>query len=330
MKRALISVLDLIRSKLESRDRYELLYREMITGYGVHRMVFDSTGEPKDYIFLEVNPAFERLTGLRRGQVIGRSVTSVIPNIEKVWIERYGHVVKTGISDCFEAYSAALDKHYMAVAFRLKGDEFGVTFYETSSVHLLQSELMRAYDQTLQGWGKALDMRDHETEGHSERVALRTVWLAKKAGIVDSEILKDINRGALLHDIGKIGVPDSVLLKPGPLNKEERQLIEQHPILAKSFLDPISYLKNCVDIPYCHHERWDGLGYPRRLKGELIPLSARLFSIIDVLDALTHDRPYRKSMPFEDAVRTLEEGRHTHFDPRCLDLFMNNYKEIEE
>ena len=138
-------------------------------------------------------------------------------------------------------------------------------------------ELALAYDATIEGWSHALDLRDKETEGHTQRVTEMTVRLARAMGIADAE-LAHVRRGALLHDIGKMGVPDSILLKPGPLTEEEWVLMRQHPLFAYDLLSPIAYLRPALDIPYCHHEHWDGTGYPRGLKGEEIPLTARLFA----------------------------------------------------
>ena len=153
-------------------------------------------------------------------------------------------------------------------------------------------ELALAYDTTLEGWSSALDLRDKETEGHTRRVTEMSVDLARAMGVSDAELVH-IRRGALLHDIGKMGIPDSVLLKPGPLTEEEWKIMRKHPVYANELLSPIAYLRPALDIPYCHHEKWDGTGYPRGLKGEQIPLAARIFAVVDVWDALRSDRPYR-------------------------------------
>jgi putative two-component system response regulator len=182
--------------------------------------------------------------------------------------------------------------------------------------------LLQAYDQTIEGWARALDLRDKETEGHSRRVTQLTLELAKAAGI-DGEALIHIRRGALLHDIGKLGVPDAVLLKPSRLDDEEWELMRQHPQMAYDMLYPIEYLRPALEIPYCHHEKWDGSGYPRGLKGEEIPLSARLFAVVDVWDALTSERPYRPAWTIEQALAYLKEQAGRHFDPNVVELFLN-------
>jgi HD-GYP domain-containing protein (c-di-GMP phosphodiesterase class II) len=144
--------------------------------------------------------------------------------------------------------------------------------------------------------------------------------LAQKMGI-EGEELQHLSRGALLHDIGKIGVPDTILLKEGPLTPEERAVMQEHPKHGKEFMEQIEFLKPALDIPFSHHEKWEGSGYPQGLKGEEIPLAARIFAIADVWDAITSDRPYRKAMRFEQAMGVIEEGRGTHFDPKVVENF---------
>ena len=182
-------------------------------------------------------------------------------------------------------------------------------------------ELRFAYDQTLEGWVHALDIRDEETVGHSMRVTGMTMKLARMARISNDEFIH-VRRGALLHDIGKLGIPDSVLLKPGTLTDEEWVVMRKHPVYAFEWLSPIGYLKPALDIPYCHHEKWDGTGYPRGLKGEVIPLSARLFAVVDVWDALRSDRPYRKAWPKEKVLEHIQLLSGTHFDPAAVEMFL--------
>lgn len=182
------------------------------------------------------------------------------------------------------------------------------------------AELIVAYDDTLEGWSHALDLRDKETEGHTQRVTQLTVKLARGMNVSEEEIVH-IRRGALLHDIGKMGIPDPILLKPSKLTDEEWVIMRKHPVYAYEMLSPIKFLQRAQDIPYGHHEKWDGSGYPRGLKGDHIPLAARIFAIVDVWDALRSDRPYRASMP-EDQVREhIQKGSGSHFDPRVVEMF---------
>src|SRR5437870_5442826 len=165
------------------------------------------------------------------------------------------------------------------------------------------------------------DLLVKETEGHTQRVTDLTVRLARALDVPEADLLH-VYRGALLHDIGKMAIPDAVLLKPGPLTPQERQVIERHPGYAYEFLSSIPYLRPALDIPYCHHEKWDGTGYPRGLKGEQIPLVARIFAVADVWDALRSDRPYRKGWSDEQALQYIREQSGTHFDPKVAGLFL--------
>jgi response regulator RpfG family c-di-GMP phosphodiesterase len=188
------------------------------------------------------------------------------------------------------------------------------------------TNLITAYDATIEGWSRALDMRDKETEGHTQRVAAMTERLVLALDFSETELVH-IRRGALLHDIGKMGVPDAILLKPDNLSPDEWNIMRMHPTYALEMLSPIAYLRPALDIPYCHHEKWDGSGYPRGLKGDQIPLSARLFALVDVWDALISDRPYRRGWPQEKIIEHIRSLSGTHFDPGLLGEF---FKVINE
>ena len=183
-------------------------------------------------------------------------------------------------------------------------------------------DLALAYDATIEGWSHAMDLRDKETEGHTLRVTDAALKLAQAMGMAD-EALIHVRRGALLHDIGKMGVPDRVLLKPGKLTDEEWVMMRKHPQYAYDMLNPIAYLRPALDIPYCHHEKWDGTGYPRGLKEEQIPLVARLFAVVDVWDALSSNRPYRPAWKREEVMKHLQEESGKHFDPAVIEVFLN-------
>ncbi len=182
-------------------------------------------------------------------------------------------------------------------------------------------ELTWACDTSLEGWSRALELRDRDTEGHSRRVTEMTLRLARAMNIPE-ELLVHIRRGALLHDIGKMGIPDSILRKPGPLTEEEWVVMRKHPEYAYEMLSPIAYLRPALDIPHHHHERWDGTGYPCGLEGENIPLAARIFAVVDVWDALCSDRPYGNGWS-TDAVREhIQSLAGTHLDPSVVEVFM--------
>jgi HD-GYP domain-containing protein (c-di-GMP phosphodiesterase class II) len=187
-------------------------------------------------------------------------------------------------------------------------------------------ELSQAYDATIEGWSAALDLRDRETEGHTRRVTEMSVRLAKRMGLNEQQQVH-VRRGALLHDIGKMGVPDRILLKPDSLTKDEQAIMQMHPTYAHQMLKHITYLKQSLDIPLCHHEKWDGSGYPRGLAGEDIPLTARIFCIVDVYDALTSDRPYRMAWPEDKVLEHIEKLSGTHFEPRVVEAFLAMLRE---
>lgn len=191
---------------------------------------------------------------------------------------------------------------------------------DLSRIEQAQQSLEQSYDAALQGWARALDLRDHSTEQHTSRVADLAIDLAREMGIGEPD-LTYIRRGALLHDIGKMGIPDSILLKPGPLSESEWSIMRQHPRYAYELLEPITHLKPALDIPYCHHERWDGSGYPRGLRRDTIPVTARIFAVADVWDALTSDRPYRPAWGPEQALTFLRDQSGAQFDPDVVVAF---------
>lgn len=193
--------------------------------------------------------------------------------------------------------------------------------YLTASILIKAiSDTVRSYDETIQGWATALEMRDSETMGHSQRIVELTLTLARKLGVKDMDLLH-IRRGALLHDIGKMGIPDAILHKPGMLTEAEWVIMRKHPVYARDYLANVSYLAPALDIPYSHHERWDGTGYPQGSKGEQIPLAARIFAVVDVWDALTSRRPYLETWTKEEALAYIQEQSGKHFDPGIVDAF---------
>ena len=190
-----------------------------------------------------------------------------------------------------------------------------------ASITQSHNDLIKAYDSTLLGWSRATDLRDSETQQHTEQVTELAVQLAQKMGISEKDQI-NIFRGALLHDVGKIGVPDYILRKPGRLTETEWVEMRKHPRYAYEMLAQIEYLRPAIDIPYCHHEKWDGSGYPRGLKGEEIPLAARIFAVADVWNAMISNRIYRPAIFREEVLSYLVENRGTHFDPQVVDAFI--------
>ncbi len=229
----------------------------------------------------------------------------------------------TGVLEIGHRASLELDAEGVAFLETLAGQGAIAlaTFRLLTDLERSNEALVRAYDETLAGWGYALELRDGETRGHTQRVTELTVRLAEAFGITD-EALTQIRRGAMLHDIGKLGVPDSILLKRGRLTDEEWAVMRKHPIYAYQWLRPIAYLSPALSIPYCHHERWDGHGYPRGLKGDEIPFEARLFAVVDVWDALCSERPYHLPWSLEQVRAYLIEHAGSHFDPEVVAMFL--------
>jgi PAS domain S-box-containing protein len=288
--------------------------------------------------FLYVSPACRTLLGYEPEQLIGRAVvpfihpedaeellklfnasgwndpTAAVPyrarhqNGEYIWLETTARLIHDDRNRTVEIQASTRD----------------ITERKQAQVALQHAnqDLREAYDKTIEGWVLALDLRDRETEGHTQRVTEMTVRLARNLGCSDEEILH-IRRGALLHDIGKMGIPDEILQKPGPLTEQEWEVMRRHPQYAYQMLSPISYLNHALIIPYYHHERWDGSGYPHGLKGEEIPLFARLFSIVDVWDALSSDRPYRKRLPPKEVIEYLQQESGKLFDPAVVATFLS-------
>jgi len=200
---------------------------------------------------------------------------------------------------------------------------FAHSFNEmVSSLDRSKAELLEAYDSTLLGWSHTLELRDKEVLGHTSRVAQIVRDFASSLG-VEGESLVEIWRGALLHDIGKMGIPDAILNKPGRLTDEEWHIMRQHPLFAEQSLRDIKFLKMSLDIPIYHHEHWDGSGYPHGLRGEAIPLPARIFALVDVWDAMTSDRPYRSGLSKEQTLQYILSEKGKYFDPDLVDPFVN-------
>jgi HD-GYP domain-containing protein (c-di-GMP phosphodiesterase class II) len=234
--------------------------------------------------------------------------------------------VKGRIEGVLELYRRSPFRHYHSweLYFETLAGQAAVALDNSALLRGLRranEELLRANEATIEGWAEALELRDRETEGHSRRVTGMTLDLAARFGISGEE-LDRVRHGALLHDIGKMGIPDAILLKPGPLSEEEFAIMKRHPLIARDLLSRLSFLDRSLDIPYCHHEKWDGSGYPNGLSGKAIPLAARLFAVVDVWDALRSDRPYRKAWPEERVLGHLASLAGTHFDPEAIEAFL--------
>lgn len=294
----------------------------------------------KDGLFIEANEGFTRFSGHSCEDVIGKTSLEI-----KIWVDikdRERLVEKLKRDGFYENLLAPFRKKDGKIIFglmsarilKINGEDYllSITRNITERIeaeqrmHEAHAQVEKAYEATLQGWARALELREHETADHCRRVVDLSLKIARELGFADSE-LDDLERGALLHDIGKMGVPDNILLKPGPLSDDEWVIMKQHPEYAYHLLKEVDYLHQALEIPYSHHEHWDGSGYPRGLKGEEIPLSARIFSIVDVWDALLSDRPYRPAWNRQAVMKYIEEQSGKMFDPKIVEVFIKLFKD---
>ena len=273
--------------------------------------------------------ALERRIVLIRGQLSAQSDRDFTKMYEKEGFFAYAGVpliAKGEIKGVLEVYHRLLhspEPEWLNLLDTLAG-QAAIAIDNAQLFNDLQKsnfDLTMAYDATIAGWSRAMDLRDKETEGHTQRVTDLTLKLARAMNISESQLMH-IRRGALLHDIGKMGVPDNILLKTDELTDEEWEKMRKHTDFAYEMLSSIRYLQPALDIPYCHHEKWDGTGYPRGLKGQEIPIAARIFAVADVWDAITSDRPYRKSWSREEALRHIHEQSGKYFDPQVVEAFL--------
>ncbi len=288
-----------------------------------------------DGVYLEVNRGFEQMSGFRAAEVLGRPVREVgiwrdvdelrrfvavlraqgeVINMEGHFVSRQGEQI-TGL---VSARTLVLDGEECVLTLTR---DISDRIRAARALEQAHQELESAYDATIEGWSLALELRDQETEGHTRRVTQLALRFGRRLGLTEQE-LKHLRRGVLLHDIGKMAIPDAILRKPGPLTEEEWAIMRKHPEYAYRMLSNIAYLKPALSVPYCHHEHWDGSGYPRGLKGEDIPLMARLFTIVDVWDSLCHDRVYRERQEAEEVIAYLREQAGKIFDPHLLAIFL--------
>lgn len=270
-------------------------------------------------VFTGANRSADTILRVENQQFVGQTIEEAFPALTDTEVpSMYRRVASDGIT--YDAEQITYDEKGIRGIFEVRAVQTGTN--RMTAFFLDVTELANNRDLMLQGWSSAMDLRDKETEGHTQRVTLMTVQLARAMGLGESEILH-IRRGALLHDIGKIGVPDSILFKPDKLTDEEWIIMRKHPEKAYEMLVPITFLRGAaLDIPYCHHEKWDGTGYPRGLKGMEIPLAARIFAVADVWDALRFDRPYRKAWTAEQVREYIQTQAGVHFDPQVVAAFL--------
>lgn len=307
------------------------------------RMITDNmmdlvTRIDRHWIVQYASPSHQTTLGYAPEDILGQSVAdylhpeeadAVIADLTQLLIERRPARRRLRIRHAdrrwiwMEAIAKALlDERDRIIGLIISARDITATIEAEAALQKANQELAQAYQSTLEGWMHALDLRDKSTEGHSQRVSELTVRLAQAMNVAGEELI-NIRRGALLHDIGKMGVPDAVLLKPGPLDEQEMRIMRRHVDYARDILWHIPYLRPALDIPYCHHERWDGTGYPRGLRGEEIPLAARIFAVVDVWDALLSHRPYRSAWPMTQILDLIRAGAGSDFDPHVVEVFLD-------
>ncbi len=325
------------RSAAQASASSDLRYRAFIQQTLDAVYIYDAQSKR----ILECNPAFLELLGYAQADVQQLTVNDIVVS-EQASITMYFQEIivsgrgsrterrwrrKNGTLIDVQVTASAIQQDGQELVFVLARDITERKQAEHRTLELLaalqaaNAQLSDAYESTLEGLAIALELRDKETEGHTRRVTEITVELARALGLSGEAVL-NIRRGALLHDIGKIGIPDNILRKTGPLTAEEVEVMRKHPAYAYEMISAIPFLHPAIDIPYCHHERWDGAGYPRGLSAEAIPLAARIFAVVDVWDALSSDRPYRKGWPANDVVQHIRALSGQHFDPVVVDAFL--------
>jgi uncharacterized domain HDIG len=308
---------------------HKVLFENMIDGLAYCQIVYDGE-KAVDWKYISVNPAFELQTGLN--DVVNRQVSEVIPGIHKSsprLLETYARVARTQRHERFEQYLPGLEMWFDISAYSFEQGTFVAVFQNITTQKKLirelekaNKEILQVYDQTLQSWSRALEFRDKEIVGHSLRVVGLAEKLARAMNFRDRELI-EFRRGALLHDVGKMAISDVILHKPGKLDAEEIELMQRHPQIAYDILFPIKFLEGCaLEIPYCHHELWDGSGYPRGLKKYEIPQCARLFTVVDVFDAMTSDRPYRIALSKKFTLDYIRAKSGELYDPKVVDVFL--------
>jgi PAS domain S-box-containing protein/putative nucleotidyltransferase with HDIG domain len=304
------------------RQQAEIMSKEIVDNIpsGAHIYEINSDGK---LVFIGSNESANKLLGTDHRPLIGKTIEEAFPGVSETEIPSKFKAIATNGGNYFTPkivynvgeIEGALEVH----AIQLSPNRMASFFRDIT-------ELSKSYDAAIVGWSRAMDARDKETEGHSQRVTEMTLRLARALGVSESKLVY-FRWGALLHDIGKIGIPDSVLLKPGKLSDEEWAIMRKHPEIAYKMLSPIRFLGTAIEIPIYHHEKWNGTGYPLGLKGEQIPLSAQIFAVADVFDALCSDRPYREGWPKEKAVEYIKSEAGKHFSPLVVEVFL---KEMDE
>mgnify|MGYP000894828100 FL=1 len=319
------------RRRLESD--YATLFREMLDGFSLNELICDADGRPIDFRFIAVNPAFERITGLKPEEIKGKTILEVLPGIEDRWIQRFGRVALTGEPISFEDYAAPLGKYFEVKVFRTARGEFAVISADITERKRAEEKLRHALETTIGVLTQTVERRDPYTAGHQRRVGILAGRIAQEMGL-DPEEVDQIRMSGFVHDLGKISVPAEILSKPGRLSELEMDLIREHPGHGRDILQDVESNWDLAKIVYQHHERLDGSGYPQGLKGDEISLEARILAVADVVEAMASYRPYRPAIGMEEALEEIENNAGILYDPEvvkiCLDLFRKKGYRLED
>jgi len=329
----LLGISEDITELRQAEQNHRMLFREMLNGFALHEIICDGEGRPVDYRFISVNPAFERMTGLKMKEIAGRTVLEVMPNIEKHWIETYGKVAITGEPAFFVNYSAEMGKHFEVTAFQSEPNKFACIFSDITERIQAEEErqqtlerLRKAFSTTVQVMASAVEVKDPYTAGHQLRVANLARVIATEMGL-PSEIIEGIRMAGTIHDIGKLSVPAEILTKPTKLSDAEFSIIKEHSQKGYDMLKDVDSPWPLAQIVYQHHERMNGSGYPRKLKGDEILMEARIMAVADVVEAMASYRPYRPALGIEAALAEIEKNRETLYDSTVTDVCLKLFRE---
>lgn len=312
----------------ESQQSLKKIYSTMNQGLALHEMIFDKEGNAIDYRFINVNPKFEELTGMKREDIIGKTVLEVMPNTEKYWIEAYAKVVQDGKTIIYENFSKELNRYYKVSAYRVEKNNFATLIEDISEKKLFDQKIKKAWMQTIESLGNVVELKDPYTSGHQKRVAELAKKIGKYMGFVD-EKLDAIYMSGLLHDIGKISIPTEILTNPKRLSKEEFNLIKTHPQNGHDIIKDIDFPWDIKTIILQHHEKINGTGYPNGLLEADIRMEAKIISVADVVEAISSHRPYRPSLGVDFALKEIKSNKGILYDNHVVEAVLHLYNNGE-
>lgn len=313
------------KALIESENKYRQLFNNMTVGFGLHEMIYDNKGLAVDYRFLEVNPAFEKLTGLKASVIVGKTVKTVLPDTEQYWIDNYARVFQNEGNVIFENYSKELKKWYEARAFKVAKNKFAAIFSDITEQKQSFIRLQKILDTTTKAVSSIVEVKDPYTAGHQERVAKLSVAIAKELKL-DKKIISAINTAALLHDLGKIAIPPSILSKPSKLTDIEIGFIKTHPRIGSDVLKNVDYDYPIAKIVLQHHERINGSGYPDGIRDKDIMFESKIIAVADTVEAMSSHRPYRPAVGINEALKEIENNKGILYDTDAVNVCLKLFK----